>query len=468
MEPQAASGSYPPQTQPNDIDPRLQEATQTSIQYANPQPGADPSHFRVPSLPRPQHQQQHHHHQQPQYAPPPQWPQEGFTSYYGPPDQQAPSITHMPHHQSYQACPENSEAPSQPGDGDSKRPRACEACRGLKVRCEPDPGNGPCKRCAKANRHCVITPPSRKRQKKTDSRVAELERKIDALTASLHATKEGNVSGSEDGNYGGADTSHISAMASTPQQQPSPYSVFDSTNRKRRVSQYQQDGYAGMLTGIAAAASGQHAPNTPNVFSNPPTRPAQVAKMQDFEPPRFTPPTSYESADVIHRGILPVETAKELFDHYSQNMAPQMPLVPISLDTTAEIVRISKPILFLAILSVASGQNYPQVQAALKHETKRTLADKIIVRGEKSLELVQALQVVIVWYWPEANGDSQYFQLAHIATIMAIDLQIDRSPRGASSQSKLIAIPGPKSRFLDTEAIECRRAWLGCYLLSSR
>jgi len=223
-----------------------------------------------------------------------------------------------------------------------------------------------------------------------------------------------------------------------------------------------------MLTGIAAAASGQHAPNTPNVFSNPPTRPAQVAKMQDFEPPRFTPPTSYESADVIHRGILPVETAKELFDHYSQNMAPQMPLVPISLDTTAEIVRISKPILFLAILSVASGQNYPQVQAALKHETKRTLADKIIVRGEKSLELVQALQVVIVWYWPEANGDSQYFQLAHIATIMAIDLQIDRSPRGASSQSKLIAIPGPKSRFLDTEAIECRRAWLGCYLLSSR
>ena len=36
----------------------------------------------------------------------------------------------------------------------------------------------------------VTTPPTRKRQKKADSRVAELERKIDALTATLHAQKQ--------------------------------------------------------------------------------------------------------------------------------------------------------------------------------------------------------------------------------------------------------------------------------------
>lgn len=72
---------------------------------------------------------------------------------------------------------------------DPKRSRACEACRGLKVRCDQDPNDPsvPCKRCAKAKRQCIITAPSRKRQKKTDSRVAELEKKIDALTASLHA-----------------------------------------------------------------------------------------------------------------------------------------------------------------------------------------------------------------------------------------------------------------------------------------
>lgn len=72
---------------------------------------------------------------------------------------------------------------------DLKRPRACDSCRGLKVRCDQERPDQPCKRCAKANRACITTPPTRKRQKKADSRVAELERKIDALTATLHAQK---------------------------------------------------------------------------------------------------------------------------------------------------------------------------------------------------------------------------------------------------------------------------------------
>lgn len=54
------------------------------------------------------------------------------------------------------------------------------------MKCIIDPSSGqPCKRCSKAGRQCIVTPPTRKRQKKADSRVAELERKIDALTATL-------------------------------------------------------------------------------------------------------------------------------------------------------------------------------------------------------------------------------------------------------------------------------------------
>ena len=94
----------------------------------------------------------------------------------------------------YEAPVEEAGSPDQ-GEGqngeDPKRPRACEACRGLKVRCDQDPAHPeiPCKRCAKAGRQCVITQPSRKRQKKADSRVAELEKKLDALTAALHQSQ---------------------------------------------------------------------------------------------------------------------------------------------------------------------------------------------------------------------------------------------------------------------------------------
>jgi hypothetical protein len=59
------------------------------------------------------------------------------------------------------------------------------------VRCDQERPDVSCRRCAKAGRACVTTPPTRKRQKKADSRVAELERKIDALTATLHAQKAG-------------------------------------------------------------------------------------------------------------------------------------------------------------------------------------------------------------------------------------------------------------------------------------
>ena len=70
---------------------------------------------------------------------------------------------------------------------DTKRPRACDACRTLKVRCDQDINNPgqPCTRCVKANRSCVVTPPSRKRQRRSENKVVELEKKIDALTATL-------------------------------------------------------------------------------------------------------------------------------------------------------------------------------------------------------------------------------------------------------------------------------------------
>jgi len=107
---------------------------------------------------------------------------------------------------------------------DPKRSRACEACRGLKVRCDQDPNNpdAPCKRCAKAKRNCVITAPSRKRQKKTDSRVAELEKKIDALTASLNAQKETSTTSETYGEEGGPASPGGSGYSPTSTQRPSP------------------------------------------------------------------------------------------------------------------------------------------------------------------------------------------------------------------------------------------------------
>ena len=339
------------------------------------------------------------------------------------------------------------------------------------MRCEPDPGTGPCKRCKKANRNCVITAPSRKRQKKTDSRVAELERKIDALTASLHATKEGDVSGSEDDGYMDGDTPQIESSDGRSNQPTSPYTTTSTgAGRKRRMSEHQQDTNFG---------SGR--PSDPEAMNH--TSSANVANMgqrqfaplkpeidnQVFDSNGDLEPVVYGEADAVVRRTVHEETANALFRHYTDHMAPHMPIVVFPSDTNPDTIRKRSSTLFLAILSVASGQDYPDLQATLTNEIMRILADRVFVLGEKSLELVQALQVVSIWYWPEANGDSKYYQFIHMATIMAIDLGMHRrQPTLILRKEQILGLPKPKSYLSDPCTTECRRSWLGCYLLCSR
>lgn len=66
--------------------------------------------------------------------------------------------------------------------------KACEYCRALKVRCFPEPGSSSstCQRCVRSQRVCIFAPPqSRKQRKRTDARVAELERDMKALRSLL-------------------------------------------------------------------------------------------------------------------------------------------------------------------------------------------------------------------------------------------------------------------------------------------
>ena len=464
---------YPiPHTQPGDIDPRLQESVQLPQPYSNLPPISYVPNHGLPPPPPPPQQQQQQASQNP-YSAPQQWQQDAYNPYYGPPpDQQPPPLQPTANYQAYQT---NSEAPLSSAEvgfnNDTKRPRACEACRGLKVRCEPDPGTGPCKRCRKANRNCVITAPSRKRQKKTDSRVAELERKIDALTASLHATKEGNVSGSEDDGYGEGDTPQIESSDGRSNQPTSPYTTTsNATSRKRRISEYQQDGSSGSRRPSAFDAMSQSSPvNVSNMGPRPFATPKSEAGGQDLESTRETDAVMCGEADVVGRGIVHAETANGLFMHYTKQMAPHMPIVVFSPDTSPETIRRRSPVLFLAILSVTSGQDYPDLQATLTKEIMRILADRVFLHGEKSLELVQALQVVTIWYWPEPNGDSKYYQFIHMTAVMAIDLGMHRrQPLLIVRKEQVLGLPKPKSYLSDPCTTECRRAWLGCYLLCSR
>ncbi|KAH6608781.1 hypothetical protein Trco_002127 [Trichoderma cornu-damae] len=419
------------------------------------------------------------------------------------------------------------------GDGtnDAKKSRACEACRGLKVRCEPDPVEGePCKRCRKAGRNCIVTLPTRKRQKKTDSRVSELEKKIDALTASLHA--RAGVPGLSQ-LAGGIIGQHQHQLQHQLQPQPQPQHLHQSDSSAGGYSSGW--GNAGITTtGAAAAAAGgegtagaagaagagagagagaavgagvggggggggggtvavrswggmeasplmQSAPTPPtrtspddaSAFQPPIVMAGQKRKATDRDSvgedrkASVTPSASWSGfsrpteGDIVDRGLITMENAAGLFAKYKEHMVRHLPAVVFPPSTTVMELRKTKPTLFLAIMAAATGDNH-SLQRVLQKELMQLFAEKVIVTGEKNLELVQAIHVAVIWYWPPEHFEElKFYQLVHIAAVMAIDIGL-----GRKSCSKRGPPPFRRNPPPDSSSIECRRTWLTCFFLA--
>ncbi|EHY56439.1 hypothetical protein HRR83_002480 [Exophiala dermatitidis] len=379
---------------------------------------------------------------------------------------------YYPNNPQNQESPDDQSPSANPADpNDLKRPRACEACRQLKVKCELDENSptGSCKRCAKANRQCIVTAPSRKRQKKTDSRVAELEKKIDALTATL-ASRGGGGGGPD------ADFTADTTIAHQPHAvRPGPYGGQwpglpppppPPPQLGLQSPQNMHQGVKRKSTGNYDYVGGDLHKSSEPLFRSP----APVPPYPPIQAETSRPKSSFDneaSADPVERGLVDVVTARKCFERYMAEMCEHLPMVVFAPGTTAEQVRKTKPVLFLAVLAVASGTIRPDLQQRLITEITRTLADRLINRGEKSLELVQTLQVTTCFYQPpEKYEELNFNQLIHIAAVMALDLGMGKrtKPGGGPSWRPY---PENKRPLTEPNSAETRRAWLGCYFMCS-
>ncbi|KAF2822633.1 hypothetical protein CC86DRAFT_300327 [Ophiobolus disseminans] len=372
--------------------------------------------------------------------------------------------------------------------GDSKRPRACDSCRGhsppphalqtnaLQVRCDQERPDISCKRCAKAGRACITTPPTRKRQKKADSRVAELERKIDALTATLHAQKSGAP---EIRHHGGIPQheGNTSAMAMPEGSFRMGTLSHDWGNNAPGAAAPSR--YPDIPSGYGAAQTFQRGPD---------------AKRRKLD--THTHATIPEDMDAIHRdladhpemkrngkprvqndhqhinplidNLMSPEVAERVFLRYVNEICPHFPAVPFPPGTTAREVREKKPLLFLSLLAGSSHGSAEQLvsqdaQRELTKLLKDQLADIIWRNGEKSIEIVQALQVAVLWYRPPLHFEQHnFYMMVNCAAVMALDLGLGRK---ATPNVMKLSI-GPFRRYHpNSSSIEARRTFLVCYYL---
>lgn len=280
-----------------------------------------------------------------------------------------------------------------------KRSRACQSCRAMKIRCNPVEGQEACLACSKVNRQCVMPGPSRKRQK-TVHKVAELEKKINALTQSLLSKTQTDP---------------------TPQQSP----VVTDASR-------------------SAKESNKDSPDTRSSFPLFPKPDEQWAPT-----PSKSSITQYE--DVIDRGIVSFVIADRIFNKFVEDLNPLCPLVSFPPGTTAAVVRRSRPMLFTAILAAGCITLVPEIQVELASEVARECARRIFYYFDKSLDLIQALLVYTTWVGKHRDAKDMGFNLyIHSAIVMAHDMGLTKRTKTPLSKDPV-------------EQAELRRTWLACY-----
>ncbi|KAL5395720.1 hypothetical protein PMIN06_003555 [Paraphaeosphaeria minitans] len=281
--------------------------------------------------------------------------------------------------------------------GETQLNRACEACRVSKVRClvNPNLSLSQCERCAKAGRQCVFAPPAKRRQRKrTDVRIAELEKELKHLTALVKPNSTFSPVEEDDQDD------------SMDDDEPEP---TESPERKSSSYSQSQD---------SSIAKESLKPNDPW-----PPRP-NIARSETRHDLLTT------DNDIIDRGVVSIELAEKLLKLYREELFKDYPGITISNEVTVDDLRSKKPALFHAVMAAASQSLGSALSSKLHEELVYFYARSLFVNGEKSLQHVQALFVSVAYYTPPNNpGQMQIYQYTNLAASMALELGLASKPR---------------------------------------
>ncbi|KAK3322363.1 hypothetical protein B0H66DRAFT_554131 [Apodospora peruviana] len=380
-----------------------------------------------------------------------------------------------------------------------KGPRACATCARAKSRCipGPDPNGGKCERCHRLDKPCSSqTPaPPRKRKEPKPTRVAELERRLEDLTARIEST-----------------TRRQSSQPLSQGQAPSPPSSEDTD---QRAESYQQQHQYQLNTGppeqLAFAFphlfAQQQAPNfddldlpvtrpaahhdpatsysssstaspdaaqTPGLVLRQPYAPFAQVQTDLSRPQRLESQQQQQQQqqrkprrkDEIPTTIWPEEPeASVLLQRYHDNTSHLFPFVVIPRHMTARQLRQQRPFLWKAIMMEAYHLDGPK-QLVTGNELLREITEAAFTKPQKSLDLLQGLQVLVSWYHYNLNS-FQMTNLLFLARSICCSLGFPES-RLSHNQRKEVVVAAASAEPAGLTRQKCldgMRAFAGTYYL---
>ncbi|KAF2656875.1 hypothetical protein K491DRAFT_353305 [Lophiostoma macrostomum CBS 122681] len=301
---------------------------------------------------------------------------------------------------------------------------ACERCRKHKVRCVPSETAGICQRCQKARVECIEHVARRRPTKprtvvQTPSRVAEMEKKLDKLSAIVTATPTPNP----------AHSASLPPVTTVPSQA--------APERTHRNS----------TPGPVAPSPSVQAPPKPTFLPNPASTPESALTFWESINDTIS---GLGRLDPVIRSISVIHMQLLLESYW--NMVDFFPFVSLPKETFCRDLLQQRPILMFSVLTAASYDS-SLLQLTLSREFRKVVMVKIM-NGEKSLDLLQGLLVFIAWHHHYMDTQAvSVHMLLQLCIGIAGDLGLDNIPASHATE--------------DARNREAKRAYLGCYYLSS-
>ncbi|GAB1320540.1 Transcription factor domain-containing protein [Madurella fahalii] len=356
-----------------------------------------------------------------------------------------------------------------------KGPRACTTCARAKSRCIPGPkGQEKCERCHRLRKPCSSqTPaPPRKRKEPKPTRVAELERRLEDLTARIESVQRlgstvqsppdsedhcapPRAPGVSEGPRGSVIPPNACASAPTFGRDcwSSQFAHLFPKKSIFEAPDEQQQQQERMAIGRMEVAVGADTPSLAPVLA-PPLPPGPGSASTAISSPNrpFCQQPSPQPPQRQAQSLWPHEDeAESLLAEYKTHMGHLNPFAIVPPRMSSAELREQKPFLWKAIMTQSCLFDGPR-QIALGNELLREISEAAFMKPQKSLDLLQGLQILISWFHYNLNK----FQMTNL-------LFLARSITAGLGFAETGALPDKGG--YTSESLEKMRAFAGTYYL---
>lgn len=158
----------------------------------------------------------------------------------------------------------------------------------------------------------------------------------------------------------------------------------------------------------------------------------------------------------------PPDTDENLLNIYRNELQPMHPFVIIPSHLTAATLKSGRPFLMSAIRMVTSFRSLRSMRAQMYY-LMRHIADHMLIRSERSLDLLLGILVIAGWYQYHCFMHAQLNNLISLAVTLTGELGLRRSPCVQERTNLMVVKPFKPEKRTNEE----RRALVGVWFLSS-